>query len=91
MNTMSTDRVKRSFRRSFHSYHNSAIQQSWIAQQLAQRISDLSTPKHFGSAFEIGCGTGHLTEALHRHFCFGKIILNDLIPEAEETAHMWGG
>ena len=90
MNKIATDQVKRSFSRSFQSYHDSAVQQAWIAQQLAQRLSDLGAPQRLGSAFEIGCGTGHLTEALHRYFCFDKIILNDLIPEARETAHIWG-
>ena len=90
MNAMTSARVQRSFSRSFQSYHDSAGQQARIAQQLAQRLSDLGAPNSYSSVFEIGCGTGHLTEALHQHFSLENVILNDLMPEASETAHIWG-
>lgn len=89
MNAMPADRIRRSFSRSFQSYHCAAGPQARIAGQLVQRLADLGAPRHFEKLFEIGCGTGHLTEALHQHFSFGKAVLNDLMPEAQDTANRW--
>jgi malonyl-CoA O-methyltransferase len=86
MNAVTVDRVERSFSRSFQSYHDTASQQAKIAQNLAQRLCDLGAPQRFGNAFEIGCGTGHLTQAMHRHFSFTSLTLNDLTPAACTTA-----
>ncbi len=90
MNVAAAERVQRSFSRSFPGYHDSAGQQAQIARQLVQRMSDSDAPRAYGSVFEIGCGTGHLTAALHRRFSFENAVLNDLTPEASATACIWG-
>lgn len=86
MSTISIDRVKRSFDRSFDSYHDAASQQALIAQQLVARLSEFGAPEHFHRGFEIGCGTGHLTQALNKCFSFSSLTLNDLVPAASRTA-----
>lgn len=86
MSAIMTDRVQRSFSRSFHSYHDRAGQQADIARQLAARLAEMGAPSRFSQLFEFGCGTGHLTKALHCSFAFGDAVLNDLTPEAGQTA-----
>ncbi|MGI9369181.1 MAG: methyltransferase domain-containing protein [Ruegeria sp.] len=90
MSAIMTDRVQRSFSRSFHSYHDTAGQQADIANQLAARLVDLGAPSRFSQLFEFGCGTGHLTKALYRSFAIDNAILNDLTPEAGQTATEYG-
>lgn len=90
MNAMPSDRIRRSFSRSFHSYHCAAGPQARIARQLVQRLVQLGAPDHFDALFEIGCGTGHLTDALYSTFSFRSTKLNDLMPEAQDTALRWG-
>lgn len=90
MNAMSLNRVERSFSRCFDSYHHSATQQAWIARHLVDRLSALGAPRRFGRAFEFGCGTGLLTEALQRQFEIPSLTLNDLTPSAARTAEIAG-
>ncbi|WP_246423103.1 methyltransferase domain-containing protein [Roseospira visakhapatnamensis] len=85
-----TDRVQRSFSRSFPSYHDAAGPQAWIAGRLVQELRRGGAPRRFASAFELGCGTGHLTHLLCRDFGFGTLYLNDLAPEARLTAQAAG-
>ena len=89
MNAMVPDRVERSFSRSFHSYHDAAGPQAGIAAQLAARLGELGAPDAFETLFEIGCGTGHLTAALQARFDISSATLNDLMPQAVETARAW--
>ncbi len=86
MNAMLADRVERSFSRSFQSYHAAASQQQRIAQNLVHSMSGLGAPDTFANAFEIGCGTGHLTHALSKRFGISKLTVNDLMDEARHTA-----
>ncbi|WP_170401880.1 methyltransferase domain-containing protein [Ruegeria arenilitoris] len=90
MNAQLTDRVQRSFSRSFMTYHDSAGQQARIADRLAQDLRNGGAPQHFFSALEFGCGTGHLTQRLCEHFAFDTLTVNDLSPEADETAAIHG-
>ncbi|CUJ98973.1 trans-aconitate 2-methyltransferase [Ruegeria denitrificans] len=90
MNTQMTSRVQRSFSRSFRSYHGSACQQARIAEQLAQDLQRGGAPTRFASALEFGCGTGHLTQRLCTRFAFDGLTVNDLSPEAYETATTFG-
>lgn len=83
-------RAKRSFTRSFQSYHEGASEQARIAEALAQRLADLAGVKSFPSAFEIGCGTGHLSHALRRRFAIASLTLNDLVPHACHLAQSIG-
>lgn len=90
MNAQLTDRVQRSFSRSFLSYHDSASQQAWVADRLVQELRNGGAPMHFSSALEFGCGTGHLTQRLCQQFAFDALTVNDLSPEADETAAIHG-
>ncbi|WP_170475936.1 methyltransferase domain-containing protein [Ruegeria arenilitoris] len=86
MTAQLVDRVRRSFSRSFSSYHETANQQAGIADRLIQDLHDSGAPQHFSSALELGCGTGHLTQLLRAEFELGALTLNDLAPEAQQTA-----
>lgn len=85
-----TDRVQRSFSRSFQSYHDEAGQQARIADRLVSDLQGCGAPGRFANALELGCGTGHLTRRLCRDFGFGTLHLNDLAPEARLTARAAG-
>ncbi len=83
-------RVQRSFSRSFDTYHDAASQQAWIANKLVQELHDHGAPTHFQSAFELGAGTGHLTQQLCNQFEITQFTVNDLSPEAKATAQQAG-
>ncbi|WP_170773168.1 methyltransferase domain-containing protein [Ruegeria lacuscaerulensis] len=86
MNALITDRVQRSFSRSFGSYHDEAGQQAQIAADLVDALRIHGAPDKFTHGLELGCGTGHLTQRLKETFRFQSLTLNDLAPEAEKTA-----
>lgn len=90
MNATFAERVQRSFRRSFSTYHDEADQQAWVARRLVEDLRRSGAPKRFGTAFELGCGTGHLTRLLCRDFGFDSLRLNDLAPEGRFTAEAAG-
>jgi malonyl-CoA O-methyltransferase len=87
MTFQATDRVQRSFSRSFHSYHGEASQQARVADQLVTALGAAGAPERFSKTFELGCGTGHLTRRLMEAFDCGALTLNDLTPAAAETAN----
>ncbi|WP_170418584.1 methyltransferase domain-containing protein [Ruegeria atlantica] len=86
MNAPIADRVQRSFSRSFRSYHDAASQQAKIADHLVQAMRKGGAPHRFATGLELGCGTGHLSQRLCRTFDIGQLTVNDLSPEAAETA-----
>jgi len=90
MTPQHSDRVRRSFGRSFGSYHDAAAQQVWVANRLVAALREAGAPIHFERAFEFGCGTGHLTRAMTQSFAFDHLTLNDLTPEAQVTADAHG-
>jgi len=90
MNASISDRVQRSFSRSFGTYSTFASQQAWVAKRLSTALCDCGAPLHFESTFEIGCGTGLLTQQLCTHFHHGQLTINDLAPEAQRTADAYG-
>ncbi|MES0825062.1 methyltransferase domain-containing protein [Ruegeria sp. SCP11] len=90
MNVQMTDRVQRSFSRSFRTYHDAACQQARIAERLAQDLHKSGAPRQFVSGLEFGCGTGLLTQRLCAQFAFDQLTINDLSPEAQETAYDFG-
>ncbi|MCE5973186.1 methyltransferase domain-containing protein [Sinirhodobacter sp. WL0062] len=90
MSAISAERVARSFRRSFASYHAATGPQARIAEHLAARLAALGAPARFAQGFEIGCGTGHLTQALKERFEFDRLTLNDLTEGACATAKLHG-
>lgn len=76
-------RIERSFRRGLQSYHQSATVQAQIAKVLAGELAK-HAPKELNTAFEFGCGTGHLTRALRAQFDIGTLDLNDLVPDCAD-------
>ena len=90
MNALTAERVERSFSRSFRSYHDTAGQQAQIAEKLVKDLVRLGAPRRFVNGFEIGCGTGHLTKALRGRFEFGRLTVNDLMPDSRSTAADYG-
>ncbi|MGB0900138.1 methyltransferase domain-containing protein [Halocynthiibacter sp.] len=80
------DHVEHSFSRSFQTYHNCARQQAQVADHLACRLSVHTPNRRFKNGLEIGCGTGHLTRALLRHFSFDTLSLNELVQDARGVA-----
>lgn len=86
MNVQLAERVQRSFSRSFETYDDTASQQAWVANRLVQELHRHRAPTRFDTAFELGCGTGHLTRLLRRQFDFNSLSLNDIAPQARETA-----
>ncbi len=85
-----SDRVQRSFSRSFDTYASHANQQAWVAERLSMALRECGAPHRFASTFEIGCGTGLLTQQLYNHFRHGELKINDLAPEAQQIADAYG-
>ncbi len=79
-------RVQQSFRRGLASYHDHARVQAGIAANLTNALRTAGAPVHFAHALEFGCGTGHLTDELLRHFHLADLTLNDLVPDC--AAHL---
>lgn len=68
-----------------HDYDRHARVQAVIAQRLACRIAALTLPPA-PRLLEIGCGTGHLTEALAQTGLGGNWLVTDLAPAMVERA-----
>ncbi len=65
------------FSRAHKTYRENAIVQKNMAKKLVELILSKCGKSH-QKIFEIGCGTGFLTENLNNNLDFNKIILNDL-------------
>ncbi len=63
------------FGRAARTYHESTPVQAAMAERLAGLLSDDFRP---ASVLELGCGTGHLTQALVRTFPHSSILATDL-------------
>lgn len=87
MSELQLAKVQRSFRRSLNTYDENAYVQLEIAQTLIKILHTQRTKHeqltHFDRVFEIGCGTGFLTNALLGNFDVSHLILNDLVAECE--------
>ncbi|MTV47850.1 methyltransferase domain-containing protein [Heliobacillus mobilis] len=71
--------IQRNFGRHARHYDYYAEVQNWMAQQLLQRIQNLPVQTtEISSILEIGCGTGLLTEKLHRLYPQSRILAFDL-------------
>lgn len=79
-------RVQQSFRRGLSSYHDHAHVQAGIAATLTKALATAGAPASFCQVLEFGCGTGHLTDELLRHFQIADLTLNDLVPDC--AAHL---
>ncbi|WP_425079647.1 methyltransferase domain-containing protein [Ruegeria denitrificans] len=86
MTAQLADKVQRSFSRSFQTYNDTASQQVWVARKLVSEMRRVGAPNRFDVAFELGCGTGHLTRLLRQNFDLPDLYLNDIAPQARATA-----
>lgn len=86
MTAQLADKVQRSFSRSFQTYNDTASQQAWVARKLVSEMRRVGAPNRFDVAFELGCGTGHLTRLLRQNFDLPDLYLNDIAPQARATA-----
>ncbi|MFA8300854.1 MAG: malonyl-ACP O-methyltransferase BioC [Hyphomicrobiales bacterium] len=73
-----TDVVQQSFEKSLHTYHNNAIAQKQIAEQLLRFGNEKRSLADIKTVFEIGCGTGVLTEQLFNYIQPDHFIFNDI-------------
>jgi len=78
--------IARQFSKSLFSYNSEAKVQKEVAAKLSELIFENSENK-LGKVFEIGCGTGLLTEYLMKNFFIDELILNDLTQGADFFAN----
>ena len=71
------------FAQAGQSYHEHAVIQKQIAQQLFGLIEQFC-PQQFEKVFEIGCGSGNLSHLLLEDLQIGQLILNDLYREVQQ-------
>jgi malonyl-ACP O-methyltransferase BioC len=76
------EKVAKKFKQSLESYNQEALVQKKTAKHLTQAILRLQG-KTFNSIFEIGCGTGILTELIYNSFSFNKYTANDIVNECK--------
>jgi len=74
-----SQRVAARFDASTASYDAHSAAQRHAAQGLVERLVPMGLPPRPG-VLEIGCGTGHLTESLLRHFPAARILATDIAP-----------
>ena len=82
MNKVDKSLVNKRFKKSIYTYDDNAIVQKEMANNLIHLLSTYDL-YDFNTVFEIGCGTGFLTELLTQSTKYKKIILNDLILDFE--------
>ena len=66
---MNASNPGRSFSRAAAQYHESAV----LHRKIARRLSEMLPPEKAPQVYEIGCGSGFLTEALARLYPQGRI------------------
>ena len=84
MNAQRRDRIGAAFDAA-RDYDAHSPVQARIAASLARRIGPLALPRE-PSVLEVGCGTGHLTEALAREDIGGTWLVTDLAPAMLDRA-----
>lgn len=83
MNPIDKDKVKQRFTKAKDSYAEHAIAQQQICLHLAEQIN-LFFPTDVQSIFEIGCGSGTLTQLLLKNIQPQHYIANDLYEDVIE-------
>ena len=76
------EQVKKSFKKSMHTYDEHALMQREICCRLVELI-DAYAKCTYDNVYEIGCGTGMLTKMLVEDFTINKLFLNDIVPQME--------
>ncbi|AOA57438.1 malonyl-ACP O-methyltransferase BioC [Acinetobacter larvae] len=75
--------VARRFAKAQQSYADAAVLQQQICQQLMQDIQHYVPQAAYGRVFEIGCGSGNLSQLLVQQHAITQLYLNDLCPEVQ--------
>ncbi len=78
--------VQSRFRKSLSTYRQNAAVQELMARRLAEAVAGLGR-QSYGTALEIGCGSGLLTRELAKRLSIGRYILNDLLPECSTLSN----
>ncbi len=76
--------VQTRFLKSLYSYNDHAEVQTRMAEELLESLRRLNITR-FNSVFEIGCGTGLLTERFLKSFHTTTFYANDLVEECGEV------
>lgn len=69
--------IKKQFDCGLNTYSREAMVQKRIANELILELSSLSVPRNI-RLFEIGCGTGFLTQKIIENIEFDELIVNDI-------------
>ena len=77
-------RVAQRFAKASQSYTQHAIVQKQICQQLIQLMWQYLPATGFERVFEIGCGSGNLTQLILQELSVQQLILNDLYPQVQQ-------
>lgn len=73
--------LKKRFAKSISTYNQNAVVQKQMATELLSLLTD-SFGKDYNTVFEIGCGTGFLTELITKNANTQKLYINDIVPDA---------
>ncbi len=76
--------IARRFEQAKETYQSHATVQFQMAEQLVAMAANY-LPKHLEKVFELGCGTGFLTEAMLNHFAINTYCANDLVSDVKST------
>lgn len=74
--------VKRQFDCDLNTYNDTAVVQKQIAKKLIQELALFGIPAQ-SHLFEVGCGTGFLTQEIMAAFEFDELIVNDISTTAK--------
>ncbi len=77
-------RIALRFAQAGQSYTEHAIAQKQICQHFVQLMLAHLPNRHQARVFEIGCGSGNLSQLLLQNLHIDQLILNDLYPEVQQ-------
>jgi malonyl-ACP O-methyltransferase BioC len=83
MQVIDKELIRKRFQKSLETYNSEAVVQKDMASNLINFLTDNSGNK-FGKIFEIGCGTGNLTEKIIKNLDFQVFSANDIMEESKE-------
>ncbi len=77
---MNSDLIRSRFEKSLSTYNENAAVQKLMAQKLYSLLDE----KKYKKIWEIGCGTGVLTEILAKELDFDSYIANDMVEKCKD-------
>jgi len=75
--------IKKQFNKGFKDYDKEASVQKKLAEILIAELCAF-TSKPLSHIFEVGCGTGFITQQILKHLAFENLTVNDIAPKSEE-------